>query len=82
MTQDTEALTKDQMRTDIAAQIGVAPEEVEAEESLVDQGLDSMQVMTLLMHWGESIKGLDFARFMEAETLDDWWQIAHEAQSA
>jgi aryl carrier-like protein len=68
MTQDTEVLTKDQMRADIAAQIGVAPEEVEAEESLVDQGLDSMQVMTLLMHWGETIKNLNFTHPTKTKT--------------
>ncbi|KAA2313705.1 phosphopantetheine-binding protein [Pseudooceanicola sediminis] len=82
MSQMIQVLTKDQMRADIAAQIGLAPEEIEADESLVDQGLDSMQVMTLLMQWGEVIQGLDFARFMEAETLDDWWLIAEQAQSA
>ncbi len=74
------ALTRDMMQADIAGQIGLPLHEVEPQESLVDLGLDSMQVMTLLMQWGETVDGLDFALFMEAETLDDWWAIAAAAQ--
>lgn len=81
MTQETLALSYDQMRTDIAEAIGISVAEVEPEESLVDLGLDSIQVMNLLMKWGEVIEGLDFSRFMEAETLDEWWAIAQEAQA-
>ncbi len=82
MTQETLALTHDQMRADIAEAIGIPVAEVEPQESLVDLGLDSIQVMNLLMKWGEVIEGLDFSRFMEAETLEDWWAIAKEAQGA
>ncbi|QPM91854.1 phosphopantetheine-binding protein [Pseudooceanicola algae] len=81
MTQTALALTCDQMRADIAKQIDLPPEEVEPDESLVDLGLDSMQVMTLLMKWGEKVEGLDFARFMEAGTLAEWWAIAEAAQA-
>ena len=82
MTQQTQALSFAQMQADIAGQIGLRPEEVEPQESLLDLGLDSIQVMTLLMTWGERVEGLDFSRFMEAETLEDWWAIAEAAQES
>lgn len=82
MTQDELLLGHAQMQADIAEQIGIPPHEVEPQESLVDLGLDSIQVMTLLMKWGEKIEGLDFSRFMEAETLEEWWAIAEAAQAA
>ncbi|MBT9384539.1 phosphopantetheine-binding protein [Pseudooceanicola sp. CBS1P-1] len=82
MTDTTLSLTRDQMQADIAAEIGIPLAEVEPDESLVDLGLDSMQVMTLLMKWGEVIPGLEFSLFMEAETFEEWWQIAAEAQAA
>ncbi|CAM5350126.1 hypothetical protein GCM10010329_40970 [Streptomyces spiroverticillatus] len=45
------SLTVDQIRVDVADVLGEAPEDIPVDENLVDYGLDSMRIMTLVERW-------------------------------
>ncbi|MCI0755858.1 phosphopantetheine-binding protein [Teichococcus vastitatis] len=74
-------LTRDRMRTDIAAMIHEAPEDIGGDDNLIDLGLDSMRAMNLLVQWNEAGLGLDFSEFAERLTLNAWWAIIDRSQS-
>ncbi|MGV6872501.1 phosphopantetheine-binding protein [Pseudochelatococcus sp. B33] len=75
------ALTLDTMRADIARIIGEDPAEIGDEDSLIDLGLDSIRVMTLIQRWGERGAKLDFAQLAEKPTLAHWWAVASRHQA-
>lgn len=77
----TDTLTRNAMCVDIAEALQADADGIAPDDSLLDHGLDSMRVMALLLKWEERVPGLDFSRFMEVETLDEWWQIVAEAQA-
>lgn len=59
----------------IARLLDYAPEELEADVSLIEQGLDSVSIMrlpTLLAAEGVS---LSFAELIQQPTLDAWWAL-------
>lgn len=72
------AFTIDVMRADIARIIGEDPSEVGDGDSLIDLGLDSIRVMTLIQRWGEQGVKLDFAQLAEKPTLAHWWSLASQ----
>lgn len=77
---DTLILTLEQMRADIAEMIHESPDEVRLDDNLMDLGLDSMRVMSLLERWGRQGVDLDFSRIAERLTLAGWWELAQIAQ--
>ncbi|MBE3637272.1 phosphopantetheine-binding protein [Mangrovicoccus algicola] len=77
----TAPLTRAQMRADIAAQLGIDPEEIGGGDSLLDLGLDSVRLLKLVTAWEAALPGLDYTRFVEVETLDEWWDIVAETQA-
>ncbi|MEU8887880.1 phosphopantetheine-binding protein [Streptomyces sp. NPDC048442] len=44
-------LTVAQIRADVADVLGEDPEDIPVDENLVDYGLDSMRIMTLVERW-------------------------------
>ena len=47
----TAKLTLEDMRADIAEMVYDEPENIELDDNLMDLGLDSMRVMTLVERW-------------------------------
>ncbi|SFA90679.1 Aryl carrier domain-containing protein [Poseidonocella pacifica] len=76
------ALTQDEMRADIADALGVTPEAIADDASLIDLGVDSMRMMDLMSAWEARQPGLDYMDFMESETLAAWWGIVSAGQKA
>lgn len=74
-------LTIDKLRADIAALAGIAPEEIGDDDNLIDLGLDSMRLLTLLMQLQEAGVDLEFAELAEHFTLSAFWG-AIEAKKA
>ena len=66
-------ITFDRMRADVAAALDMAPEALAPEDNLYDLGLDSMQLMALVMEWQEQGVELDFGLLMESQTVGAWW---------
>lgn len=75
-----QALTLEQMRADVAAALAEDPEEIRDDDNLMDLGLDSMRVLSLVMQWSETGIALDVSQLAEHVTLGQWWQTIQRLQ--
>lgn len=75
------AITLERMRADIAAMIHEEPEAIGLDDNLMDLGLDSMRLLTLILAWQEAGVDLDFAEFAERFTLAGWWDAVQRRQA-
>lgn len=71
----TGPLTLESMRADIAAMLHELPEAIGNDDDLIDLGLDSMRVMSLVLKWSEGGLDLEFGELAERQTLAGWWEI-------
>ncbi|MGY0022384.1 phosphopantetheine-binding protein [Streptomyces sp. cg35] len=66
-------LTVEQIRADVADCLGENPADIPVDENLVDHGLDSVRIMTLLERWrrdhGVTASFVDLA---EKPAVDAW----------
>ncbi|MGG7570075.1 phosphopantetheine-binding protein [Streptomyces sirii] len=67
------ALTLDQIRRDVADCLGEEPVDIPLDENLVDYGLDSIRIMTLVERWRRE-HGVEagFVDFAERPAIDAW----------
>ena len=72
------SLTLDSLRADIAGILHLPPEEVGDEDNLMDLGLDSLRVMTLVLKWEQEGARPDFSTLAEEMTLAGWWRVLSE----
>lgn len=72
----THPQTLDDLRRDIAT-ILEDPEvlTLASDEDLLDLGIDSMRMMTLVTRWNERGIEVGFVELVEEPTLDDWLQL-------
>ncbi|MFI6765335.1 phosphopantetheine-binding protein [Streptomyces sp. NPDC050355] len=67
------ALTLDQIRRDVADCLGEEPVDIPLDENLVDYGLDSIRIMTLVERWRRE-HGVEagFVDLAERPAIDAW----------
>jgi aryl carrier-like protein len=69
-------LTRERLRADVADVLGEEPADILDDENLVDFGLDSVRVMTLIGRWRrEHGVRVEFADLAERPTLLDWARV-------
>lgn len=73
-------LTLEQMQADIAAMLHEEPDEIGLHDNLMDLGLDSMRVMTLVERWSKTGVDLDFTDIAQHLTLAGWWEVVQAQQ--
>lgn len=67
------ALTVDRIRADVADSLGEDPADIPVDENLVDYGLDSIRIMSLLESWRrEHGVHADFAALAESPAIEAW----------
>ncbi|QFZ21536.1 phosphopantetheine-binding protein [Saccharothrix syringae] len=72
----TEPLSVERVRADVADLLGVAPAELEPDADLLDLGLDSMRIMSLVERWrAAGATGLEFADLAEDPRLERWAEL-------
>ncbi|PRH75781.1 phosphopantetheine attachment domain protein [Streptomyces solincola] len=64
--------TQERLAQDVADVLYVEADEVDPEDSLLDQGLDSIRLMTLLEKWRADGADVGFADLAERPTLRAW----------
>lgn len=70
------ALTLDQIRSDVADALGEDPADIPPDENLVDHGLDSIRIMSLLERWRrEHGVRADFADLAEQPAVEAWARL-------
>ena len=50
-------------------------EEFDANEELIDYGLDSIQIMSLVSQWKNQGLDVSFQELANASTLNGWWDL-------
>ncbi|GAA2350562.1 hypothetical protein GCM10009854_30460 [Saccharopolyspora halophila] len=68
-------LTLEDVRAQVAELLFEDPAELADDEELIDWGLDSVRVMTLVEQWRKQGVQVTFADLAERPTLADWWAV-------
>jgi mycobactin phenyloxazoline synthetase len=68
-------LTRQRILADIAALIDRAPDEIDEQQSLIEQGLDSVALMTLVSKWRYLGVAADLVELAGQPTISAWWEL-------
>ena len=68
-------MTLTTVREEVAELLFADPAELNDDENLVDFGLDSVRIMTLVERWRRLGVQITFADLAERPTLADWWAV-------
>ncbi|MEV6233842.1 phosphopantetheine-binding protein [Saccharopolyspora shandongensis] len=71
----SQKLTLDDVRAQVAELLYEDPAELTDEENLIDWGLDSVRIMTLVENWRRRGVQITFADLAERPTLAEWWAV-------
>lgn len=72
--------TLERMRADVARVIGEAPDEIGLDDNLMDWGLDSMRLLTLVIDWNQAGLALDISELGQHTSLNGWWTLVQKQQ--
>ncbi len=72
--------TLERMRADVARVIGEPPEEIGLDDNLMDWGLDSMRLLTLVIDWNQAGLSLDISELGQHTSLNGWWSLVQKHQ--
>ncbi|MCE2597003.1 isochorismatase [Motilimonas cestriensis] len=75
-------ITKATLQGTILSLIDEPEDEFDADENLLDYGLDSVHVMSLLTQWRKQGIELNFVALANEPTLNNWWQLISAQQEA
>ncbi|MFC4329091.1 phosphopantetheine-binding protein [Streptomyces andamanensis] len=67
--------TEDELRATVAPVLGLEPERIEPDASLVLLGLSSLEIMRLVSRWRKAGVPVQFEALVAAPTLSGW--LAH-----
>lgn len=71
-----DTLTADRLRADVAELLACDPAEIDPDEDLLDRGLDSVRLMSLVEKWREAgATDLEFPDLAEQPELGHWITI-------
>lgn len=65
----------DELRALVAGMLQVPAGDLQDEDSLIDWGLDSIRIMSLLENWRRAGRELTFMTLAEQPTLTAWWAL-------
>ncbi|WP_158881733.1 phosphopantetheine-binding protein [Amycolatopsis anabasis] len=65
-------LTRDRVLAEVADLLDVEVDELDFDEDLVDAGLDSIRIMSLVERWRTAGAGIGFVDLAETPTLTAW----------
>lgn len=68
-------MTPTTVREEVAELLFADPAELTDDENLIDFGLDSVRIMTLVERWRRLGVPITFADLAERPTLADWWAV-------
>ena len=68
-------ITEERIRSDVAEMLACDPAEIDADEDLLDRGLDSIRLMTLVERWRAAGATLEFPDLAEQPVLRHWTTV-------
>lgn len=67
-----------ELKTNIANSLQVSADELQDDDSLLDWGLDSIRIMSLLEGWRRAGLEINFMTLAEQPTLAAWWALLNQ----
>lgn len=77
-----ESLTREWLLGQLAQYLQTSANEIDADENLMDYGLDSVQLMSLIAQWEKLGVKLRFEELAEQPSLNAWWNLIEKKQAA
>ncbi|MBV7260435.1 isochorismatase [Photobacterium sp. WH24] len=74
-----EVLTRSGLLARIARLVEEEEDEFDPEENLIDYGLDSVQIMSLITEWRKHGVVMNFVQLAETLTFNHWWGLLEQA---
>ncbi|CCH30015.1 phosphopantetheine-binding protein [Actinosynnema sp. NPDC047251] len=68
-------MTKDDVRDQIAAVLDIPATEIADDDNLLDHGLDSVRVMSLVESWRAGGASVAFVDLAETPTVEAWTEL-------
>ena len=65
----------DDLKNQVLALLDLPSDDLDADDNLIDYGLNSMQLMQLMESWTQGGIELHFVDLAETPTLNAWWKI-------
>jgi bifunctional isochorismate lyase/aryl carrier protein len=69
------ALSEARIREDVAEVLDIRPDQVVDDQQLVEQGMDSVRLMTLVERWRALGVEIDFLTLADDPTLKRWFSL-------
>lgn len=73
--------TTDRVRAQIADLLDIPPSDIADSDDLLDHGLDSVRVMTLVETWREEGTEISFLDLAETPTVKSWAHLLDQART-
>lgn len=74
--------SRDALRSEVAALLELPASDLRFDDNLLDCGLDSIRLMSLLERWKRAGLDATFVDLAEEPTLDRWWSLVRPLQAA
>ena len=71
----TSALTPERIRADVADALGEPPDDIGETDDLLDRGLDSIRLMSLVERWRAEGAEIGFIDLADTPTLEAWSRL-------
>lgn len=72
------SLSSEWLLGQVAGYLQTSVNDIDANENLMDYGLDSIQVMSLITHWEKLGVKLRFEELAEQPSLNAWWKLIEQ----
>lgn len=80
--QDLNLTSYDAFKMHIVSLLDEADDEFDADDSLLDYGLDSVQVMQLINRWNKAGLAVSFVELAKNPSVNGWWKLVSERLAA
>ena len=65
----------DEVRAEVASVLQVTVDEIGPDDNLLDHGLDSIRIMSLVERWRRAGREITFVALAEKPTPAEWWAM-------
>ncbi|HWQ42481.1 MAG TPA: isochorismatase [Desulfosporosinus sp.] len=72
---NSQRLTLQLVRQQVAQLLGESSSDIEDNENLIDRGLDSIRIMSLVETWRSKGADVTFVKLAEGPTISTWWNL-------
>ena len=80
MIDQSSEFTYERIRSDVAELLAAPVSVIRAEDNLIDMGLDSIRIMTLVERWRSAGVDVNFMDLTPSPCLTAWWDVLSSAQ--